>query len=169
MTLWNASRADVWCWWLSFSTSWRSLLFRSSFSTLYRSMVPVTTENGQCHKIWVSSYCFKLRPNVGQLHKINKWLKPGLWPLLWSVETLSEWAHLGNSGLSWVWTFWMWLNKLFHLATFSGPSLEDMADQYVWFLYLATTCTAPGTLCFWTVSPIFGWFKIIIIINQIFA
>lgn len=129
MTLWNASKAEVWCWWLSFSTSQRTLLFMSSFST---STSPPIQDHGTYYNRQrgnVKNTDIQTNSRLFVLNTRNNSHKPGFNHLLGSLDTLSAWAHLGSTGSSWVWTFWMWINKLFHLATFSGPSVEDMADQ----------------------------------------
>lgn len=69
--------------------------------------------------------------------QITHWgYTPGWNHLLWSLDTLCSCWHRGNAGSECVWMSWMWFMIEVHLATFSGPESELLADQYRWLVML---------------------------------
>ena len=105
ITLWNATSVEVWYMELSFSTSLRTLLFASTFSTLQRAL--------EGFKTYVVSTIDNYTPGWNHFLR-SLLLRTGCW-------------HFGKRGLSWICLTCMWFTTDVHLATFSGPEDEDVA------------------------------------------
>lgn len=129
ITLWNASSVEVWYRELSFSTSLRTLLLVSIFSTLQRALEPRDMKHEVNKNSKLTACCHKTLSTIDNYTPgWNHFLRS----LLWRTGCL----HCGKRGLSWVCMSCMWFTKDVHLATFSGPEEEDVAHQYTWLLIL---------------------------------
>lgn len=127
--LWYDSSDDVWKWWLSFSTSFKTLLLYSTFPTLCSATDPVTAQTFINYMFILPVHCHFSYPLYVLL--------PGWNHLLGSLEALSGCSHLGNRVFSWICTFWMWFHRghctpvyVFFYA--AQPFLQQLAVLSLW-------------------------------------